>query len=66
MWLRGKIYVGLGITPVVLRLHREENMGLQRVAVVSVALFLISTSVFAGPKEDVAAATAKWGDTLVV
>ena len=30
----------------------------------SVALFLISTSAFAGPKEDVAAATAKWGETL--
>lgn len=39
-------------------------MGMQRVVVMSVALFLISTSAFAGPKEDVAAATAKWGETL--
>ena len=39
-------------------------MGMQRVVVFSIALFLISTSAFAGPKEDVAAATAKWGETL--
>jgi len=28
------------------------------------ALFLITDNAFAGPKEDVAAATAKWGETL--
>jgi len=28
------------------------------------ALFLITANAFAGPKEDVAAATAKWGETL--
>jgi uncharacterized protein (TIGR02246 family) len=28
------------------------------------AVFLIASDAFAGPKEDVAAATAKWGETL--
>jgi len=32
--------------------------------VIGGALFLVAGSAFAGPKEDVAAATAAWGETL--
>jgi uncharacterized protein (TIGR02246 family) len=37
---------------------------LRALSIVCGALLLIAANAFAGPKEDVAAATAKWGETL--
>ncbi len=45
-----------------LRLNRGERDGIRPFVVLSVALFLVGTSAFARPKEDVAAATAKRGE----
>jgi uncharacterized protein (TIGR02246 family) len=39
-------------------------MHIRSLFVLGGALLLITTNAFAGPKEDVAAATAKWGETL--
>jgi len=39
-------------------------MHIRSLFVLSGALVLITANAFAGPKEDVAAATAKWGETL--
>ena len=42
----------------------EGRMHIRSLFVLGGALLLIATNAFAGPKEDVAAATAKWGETL--
>ena len=39
-------------------------MRIRSLFVLGGTLFLIAANAFAGPKEDVAAATAKWGETL--
>src|SRR6266446_3959061 len=39
-------------------------MRIRLLFVLSTTLFLVATSASAGPKEDVAAATMKWGETL--
>ena len=39
-------------------------MRIRLLFVLSTTLFLVATGAFAGPKEDVAAATIKWGETL--
>jgi uncharacterized protein (TIGR02246 family) len=39
-------------------------MRIRSLVVLCGALFLISANAFAGPKEDVGATTAKWGETL--
>ena len=42
----------------------EDKMRIRSLFVLGGALLLIAANAFAGPKEDVAAATAKWGETL--
>src|SRR5690242_685840 len=42
----------------------EDRMHIRPLFVLGGALLLIAANAFAGPKEDVAAATAKWGETL--
>jgi len=42
----------------------EDRMHIRSLFVLGGALLLIAANAFAGPKEDVAAATAKWGETL--
>jgi uncharacterized protein (TIGR02246 family) len=42
----------------------EDRMCIRSLFVLGGALFLIVANAFAGPKEDVVAATAKWGETL--
>jgi hypothetical protein len=42
----------------------EDSMPIRIVIVLAIASFLFADVAFAGPKEDVAAATAKWGETL--
>jgi uncharacterized protein (TIGR02246 family) len=42
----------------------EDRMHIRSLFVLGGALLLIAANAFAGPKEDVAAATAKWSETL--
>jgi uncharacterized protein (TIGR02246 family) len=42
----------------------EHRMHIRSLFVLGGAMLLIAANAFAGPKEDVAAATAKWGETL--
>jgi hypothetical protein len=44
--------------------YGEDKMHIRSLFVLGGTVLLIAANAFAGPKEDVAAATAKWGETL--